>query len=198
LQKCVAGLLALLQQGHVSLDAARKALLDYLPVDPREQEFRARMLRLLEAPASLSRSHFEPGHLTASAFVLSPEADAVLLIFHRKLGIWVQPGGHVEPSDFDLEAAARREVAEEVGLELVGPAAAVFDLDIHDIPARKDEPAHQHFDVRFCLHAPTRVFAASDEVADARWVALSEIDQLTSDESVLRAARKLASSVAAS
>lgn len=182
----------------MSLEAARKALLDYRPVDPRELEFRARMLSLLDAPASLSRSHFEPGHLTASAFVLSPEADAVLLIFHRKLGIWVQPGGHVEPSDVDLEAAARREVAEEVGLDLVGPAAAVFDLDIHDIPARKDEPAHQHFDVRFCLHAPTRAFAASDEVADARWVALSEIDQLTHDESVLRAARKLASSLAAS
>jgi 8-oxo-dGTP pyrophosphatase MutT (NUDIX family) len=174
------------------LDAARKALLDYQPTDLREQEFRARMLSLLQARAPLSRAHFEPGHLTASAFVLSPEADAVLLIFHRKLGIWVQPGGHVEPGDLDLEAAARREVAEEVGLSLTGPAAAVFDLDIHDIPARKDEPAHQHFDVRFCLQSPTRVFAASDEVADARWVALSEIDQVTSDESVLRAARKLA------
>jgi 8-oxo-dGTP pyrophosphatase MutT (NUDIX family) len=187
----------LLQQGRVSSDAARRALIDYQPADPREQEFRARMLALLDAPTPLSRSHFEPGHLTASAFVLSPEGDAVLLIFHRKLGIWVQPGGHVEASDLDLEAAARREVAEEVGLDLVGPAAAVFDLDIHDIPARKDEPAHQHFDVRFCFHSPTRAFAASDEVADARWVALSEIAQLTSDESVLRAARKLARFVAA-
>lgn len=176
----------------MSLDAARKALLDYQPDDVREQEFRARMLSLLEARAPLSRSHFEPGHLTASAFVLSPEADAVLLIFHRKLGIWVQPGGHVEPGDLDLEAAARREVAEEVGLSLTGPAAAVFDLDIHDIPARKDEPAHQHFDVRFCLRSPTRDFATSDEVVEARWVALSEIDQVTGDESVLRAARKLA------
>jgi 8-oxo-dGTP pyrophosphatase MutT (NUDIX family) len=91
-----------------------------------------------------------------------------------------------------LEAAARREVAEEVGLSLTGPAAAVFDLDIHDIPARKDEPAHQHFDVRFCLQSPTRDFAASDEVADARWVALADIARLTADESVLRPARKLA------
>lgn len=154
------------------------------------------MLALLEAESPLSRDHFVPGHLTASAFVLSPETDAVLLIFHRKLGIWVQPGGHVEPGDLDLEAAARREVAEEVGLSLSGPgpsqARGVFDLDIHDIPARRDEPAHQHFDVRFCLQSPTRDFAVSDEVVDARWVALARIAQLTSDESVLRATRKLA------
>lgn len=184
----------------MSLDAARRALLDYQPAEPREQEFRARMLRLLDAEQPLSRHHFVPGHLTASAFVLSPETDAVLLIFHRKLRIWVQPGGHVEPGDLDLEAAARREVAEEVGLSLAAPrslpAAGVFDLDIHDIPARKDEPAHQHFDVRFCLQSPTRDFAVSDEVVDARWVALAEIAQLTSDESVLRATRKLARFVA--
>jgi 8-oxo-dGTP pyrophosphatase MutT (NUDIX family) len=190
------------RKGRVSLDAARRALFDYQPADPREREFRARMLALLEplSPLSpLSRRHFAPGHLTASAFVLSPEADAVLLIFHRKLGIWVQPGGHVEPGDVDLEAAARREVAEEVGLSLAGPGpavAGVFDLDIHDIPARKDEPAHQHFDVRFCLHSPTRDFTVNDEVVDARWVPLAEIAQVTSDESVLRAARKLARFVA--
>jgi 8-oxo-dGTP pyrophosphatase MutT (NUDIX family) len=191
-------LVGFVEQGRVSLDAARKALLDYQPADPEQQEFRARMLALLEARAPLSRSHFQPGHITASAFVLSPARDEVLLIFHRKLGLWVQPGGHVEPADLDLEAAARREVAEEVGLELVAaPPAAVFDLDIHDIPARKDEPAHQHFDVRFCLQAPTRDFATNDEVVDARWVPLSQIDQLTSDESVLRPARKLASFVTA-
>jgi 8-oxo-dGTP pyrophosphatase MutT (NUDIX family) len=190
----------LVEKGRVSLDAARRALLDYQPAEPREQEFRARMLRLLDAESPLSRHHFAPGHLTASAFVLSPEADAVLLIFHRKLGIWVQPGGHVELGDLDLQAAARREVAEEVGLSLLGPgpspAAGVFDLDIHDIPARRDEPAHQHFDVRFCLQSPTRDFTVSDEVVDARWVALTEIAQLTSDESVLRATRKLARFVA--
>jgi len=182
-----------------SVRAARRDILGYLALDTREEGFRQRMLQLLERAdhghgAPFSRSQFHPGHLTASAFVLSPERDAVLLVFHRKLGIWVQPGGHVEPADLDLEAAARREVAEEVGVDVValaGHAAPVFDLDIHAIPARKDEPAHEHFDVRFCLQAPTRAFRVSDEVADARWVALSEIDQMTTDESVLRATRKL-------
>jgi 8-oxo-dGTP pyrophosphatase MutT (NUDIX family) len=152
------------------------------------------MLRLLDTPTPTSRRQFAPGHLTASAFVLSPEGDAVLLILHKKLGIWVQPGGHIEPADVSLEAAARREVAEEVGLPLAASAAAtIFDLDIHAIPARKDEPEHQHFDVRFCFQATSRDFVASDEVAAANWADLSRIEQLTADESVLRATRKLAS-----
>ncbi len=175
----------------VTLHAARAALGAYEPTDPRERQFLSRMRQLLEHERALSRDHFEPGHLTASAFVLSPEGDAVLLIFHKKLGIWVQPGGHVEPGDADLEQAARREVQEEVGLELEPAAARVFDVDIHAIPARKAEPAHEHFDVRFCFRARSRGYRVSDEVVDARWAALGAMEQLTTDESVLRAVRKL-------
>jgi 8-oxo-dGTP pyrophosphatase MutT (NUDIX family) len=150
------------------------------------------MLELLRLEAPFSRATFAPGHFTASAFVVSPRADELLLIFHRKLGIWVQPGGHIEPSDESLLAAARREVAEEVGLTLPASAeASVFDIDIHAIPARKDEPAHEHFDVRYYFRSPTREFVASDEVAGARWVPLADVAELTRDESVLRAARKL-------
>lgn len=150
------------------------------------------MLELLASPAPTNRQQFVPGHLTASAFVLSPERDAVLLILHKKLQLWLQPGGHIDADDVSLLAAARREVAEEVGLQLPDSVeGAVFDLDIHLIPARKDEPAHEHFDVRFCFHSPTLVFAINDEVVDARWAPLTKIDQLTTDESVLRVARKL-------
>jgi 8-oxo-dGTP pyrophosphatase MutT (NUDIX family) len=176
----------------VILEAARASIADYRPEDPRERGYRERMLQLLDTPAPISRNQFLPGHLTASGFVLSPEGDAVLLIFHKKLGIWVQPGGHVEASDASLAAAARREVAEEVGLTLPFEAqASVFDIDIHAIPARKDEPPHEHFDVRFCFQSPTRSIAINDEVVDARWAPLAQIDQLTTDESVLRAIRKL-------
>jgi len=176
----------------VQLQSARTAIGDYRPSDPRERGFQERMLELLASPAPTSRQQVVPGHLTASAFVLSPARDAVLLILHKKLQLWLQPGGHIEPDDVSLLAAARREVAEEVGLVLPESAeGAVFDLDIHLIPARKDEPAHEHFDVRFCFHSPTLVFATNDEVVDARWAPLTKIDQLTTDESVLRVVRKL-------
>lgn len=174
------------------LQSARQILGHYRPADAREQIFHARMLELLDTAEPWSRRQFRPGHLTASAFVVSPAGDAVLLIFHRKLGIWIQPGGHVEPADLSLEAAARREVAEEVGVLLsdTGPVS-LFDVDIHLIPARPAEPRHEHFDVRFCFRASDLAFTANDEVIEARWVPLARIDQVTADESVLRAVRKL-------
>jgi hypothetical protein len=146
LEKCVCRSGHFDEQGPVQLPSARTAIGDYRPSDPRERAFQERMLELLTLPAPTSRQQFVPGHLTASAFVLSPERDAVLLILHKKLQLWLQPGGHIEADDVSLLAAARREVAEEVGLELpASVTGAVFDLDIHLIPARKDEPAHEHF-----------------------------------------------------
>jgi len=177
------------------LDSVREQLRGYGPANATEAAFIERMLRLSEAEGACERSHFEPGHFTASAFVLSPDRRDMVLIHHKKLGIWVQPGGHVEPADADLIGAARREVLEEVGLGELEPITTdgtlVFDVDIHLIPARKTDPPHEHFDVRFAFVAKTRELVSSDEVADLRWVPLSDVEQMGSDESVLRAVRKL-------
>jgi len=161
------------------------------PNDLREQRHREAMLELLTREGCMNRDHFDPGHFTASAFVLSPTADELLLILHAKLGRWLQPGGHVEPSDEDLLAAAQREVSEEAGIaELVLEREGALDVDVHEIPAGRD-PAHQHFDVRFLFRAyDTLVVPSSDAVA-ARWVALSDVASLCSDESVMRAVRRL-------
>ncbi len=176
------------------LEAVREGLRSYSTADATEAGFVARMIELAGATASLERGHFAPGHFTASAFVLSPDRRDLMLIHHAKLGIWVQPGGHVEAGDDDLLGAAKREVAEEVGLrelDAFGDGEGLFDVDIHTIPARKAEPAHEHFDVRFAFVAWTRNFTRSEEVRDARWVPLGEVGALGTDESVLRAVKKL-------
>lgn len=166
----------------------------YAAADAREADFRARMIALLAQREPLARTSFTPGHFTASAFLLAPERDAILLVLHKKLGIWVQPGGHVEASDATLLDAAEREVREEVGqteLAALDAEGALFDLDVHAIPARPDEPAHEHFDVRFAFVCSTRRIVASDEVSSAEWVPLTTLHTRATDESVRRAGRKL-------
>lgn len=167
-------------------------LSNHQPADALEQRHREHMQALAnQGPRCLDRDHFEPGHFTASAFVLSPERDALLLILHAKLGMWLQPGGHIEPGDPSVLAAARREVSEEVGLaelELLSPSP--FDLDVHDIPAGRD-PAHQHHDVRFLFGASSLGLTPASDALDARWVPLAEVAEQHSDESVMRAVRRL-------
>jgi 8-oxo-dGTP pyrophosphatase MutT (NUDIX family) len=157
----------------------------------------ARMIELCkQAGDPFSRRHVEPGHFTASAFVLSPERRRVLLVHHQKLARWLQPGGHVEASDADLVAAARREVLEETGISVADPlGGGIFDVDVHAIPASPKEGAHLHFDVRYAFVALGDRLDASPEVLGARWVDLDALPQLTDESSLLRCLERLRSAV---
>lgn len=165
----------------------------YLP-SAAERGFHDDMLALLErGEGAFARDHYQPGHFTASAFVLDAERASLLLILHAKLGRWLQPGGHIEPDDADAIAAARRELREEVGLgELNLLQDRIFDIDIHDIPAHKTMPPHRHYDVRFVfVAAPHAELRASSDALEARWVALDAVSQIESDASVMRAVERL-------
>jgi 8-oxo-dGTP pyrophosphatase MutT (NUDIX family) len=148
----------------------------------REEADRCAMLRLaeeLEHP--LSRDE-RSAHFTASALVVDEAGERVCLVAHAKLGRLLQPGGHVESTDLSLEAAALREAREETGLELAFHPSAPrpFDLDVHEIPARGDEPRHWHLDVRYLL------VGSGEPCEGAQWYPLGE----AGDESVDRLAAK--------
>ncbi len=163
----------------------------YVAADDREERMRERMLAFVEAqPDAFERSCLI-GHITASAWIVDRDRNRALLTHHRKLGKWLQLGGHTD-GDADVRAAALREAREESGLaslRFVSPS--IYDLDIHRIPARGDEPEHEHFDVRFALEADaTEPFVISAESHDLAWIALDALSGYGADESVLRLARK--------
>ncbi len=168
-------------------------LSQHRPADEQEADFCADMKALAQGSGDcFSRDHFEPGHFTASAFVLSPDQKSLLLIFHGKLARWLQPGGHIDPEDENVLRAAAREVEEETGLSDLKPLGqGLFDVDVHEIPARKGDPKHLHFDVRILLQAAHWEFQAGSDALDARWVALTEVNAVESDASVMRAVQKL-------
>ena len=138
--------------------------------------------------SAFDRDEFQPGHITASAFVVHPSEPAAALMKHRKLGRWLQPGGHVEPDDADIESAARREVFEEIGISRV-TALGVADVDVHVFPERGDQPEHLHLDVRIGFVAGSDRLADSAESDGVRWAGFDEMQQM--EESLARPARRL-------
>lgn len=115
------------------------------------------------------------GHFTGSALVVSADGTRTLLTHHRKLGRWLQPGGHAD-GDADLAAVALREAQEETGLLGLRIEPAIHDLDRHWIPERGDEPGHWHYDVRFLVHAGAREdFVVSAESDTLAWWPLAEV-----------------------
>lgn len=144
------------------------------------------MLNFLDAhPDCLWRTQLQ-GHFTASALVLDPDQGSVLLIHHRKLDKWLQPGGHAD-GDGNLMRVAMREVLEETGLETNTLQDEIFDLDIHPIPERGSEPRHLHLDVRFLLTpAPGARLNINHEVSAAKWIPLADVASLNSGRSVTR------------
>ncbi|KUH40152.1 MULTISPECIES: NUDIX hydrolase [Streptomyces] len=146
-----------------------------------QEELRRTYLDHLAAHEDAMWKACAAGHLTASALVVDPERGRVLLTLHRKLRMWLQMGGHCEPGDRTMAAAALREATEESGipgLDLL-PGGPVR-LDRHATPCA------WHLDVQYAAVAPPdAVEAISDESLDLRWYAYDDVADVA-DASVVR------------
>jgi 8-oxo-dGTP pyrophosphatase MutT (NUDIX family) len=154
---------------------------------PGEAAVVERFRAFVAAHADCYERSCAPGHVTGSAWLVSHDGARFLLTHHRKLGRWLQLGGHSD-GDPDTAAVALREATEESGIAgLVLAAVQPLDLDAHEIPARGAEPAHVHYDVRYLVRAPTgAVVTISDESLALRWFAADRPLEVPHDESVAR------------
>ncbi|TDH19733.1 NUDIX domain-containing protein [Segetibacter sp. 3557_3] len=123
------------------------------------------------------------GHITASAYILNSSRTAMLLLKHKFLDRWLQPGGHVELSDESILAGAQREASEETGIpgtELMLESENIFDIDSHPIPEnkKKGEPAHIHHDIAFLYtyRGPAAVNIDIEESTAAKWISLPDLE----------------------
>lgn len=164
----------------------------YRQTHPERAEVAQRILDFVcSTPDCFCRSH-SAGHITGSAWLLNPDGSKALLTLHRKLGRWLQPGGHADGCS-DTLATALREATEESGISGITPVQRdIYDVDIHRIPARPQagESEHLHYDIRYLLRAPHEQFVLSDESDSLAWWSMDDIaahcEQL--DEAVQRLA----------
>ena len=157
---------------------------------PEETPVVERFRELVNAHETCFERDCWAGHITGSAWLVNPAGSHVLLTHHRKLERWLQLGGHSD-GEANTLLAAQREAEEESGLNVVVIDPIPLDLDVHMIPARKSDPDHYHFDVRFAFRSVgSEDFAVSEESLDLAWVPIADLSAYTDEESVLRMARK--------
>jgi 8-oxo-dGTP pyrophosphatase MutT (NUDIX family) len=139
-----------------------------------------------------SRNQFQPGHITCTALVLHPEKPLVLFMHHHRLHRWLLPGGHVEPEDESLAAAAAREAVEETAV-LLDPATPprLAGIDVHGIPPKKSEPYHLHHDLVWCFRAQEEAIEITDEAPEVTWAAQEDHDRLGIAESIRRSINRI-------
>lgn len=165
--------------------------LDYVSRFPSQEQVALDFLELLdEGTVAFGRERLH-GHFTASCWLVNAAGDQVLLTHHRKLQRWLQLGGHAD-GEQDLALAALREAQEESGLSNLHVIDRIFDLDRHTIPARAEEPEHDHFDVRYVIVANgSEDPVVSEESLDIAWRDIRELaDDPDSDASMRRMARQ--------
>ena len=177
--------------------ALLRTLAAYDPRDAAEADSVERIREFLSASPETFLRPNPAGHVTASAVLAREPGPEFLLLWHRKLARWLQPGGHVEASDDSVFAAALREAREETGIDSFEFPITdrLLDVDVHPIPAHGDDPPHFHYDFRHLFTVPLSTRARGERAgvrgADGiRWFTFDEALTTGIDSSLERALRK--------
>ena len=164
----------------------------YQPTDPYERSMRDRILQFVKGNSHCFERSLLIGHITGSAFIVNKQRTRTLMTHHRTLDKWLQLGGHSD-GEWNTLNVALREATEESGIDLIiAVSENIFDVDVHVIPERKNEPEHFHYDIRFLFEADdSQAIHITDESNDLAWIPLERMDEYTTEESVLRMVRKI-------
>jgi len=162
-----------------------EALQAHQPFDANEAAMLQQMIQFVEdSPLAYSRENLA-GHITASAWIVNPAFDQVLMLHHAKLNKWLQPGGHADGNE-NLFEVVKSELEEETGIAGIADPQ-LFDIDIHAIPARGEVPEHLHYDVRFLVVVSAdQAFMRNEESNDLNWFPLQDILKLNGESSIAR------------
>ena len=149
--------------------SAVDTLSSWHPADPAQDALRHSALAFLDARADACLRACAPGHITASALVLDHRRNRAVLTLHPRIGRWLQVGGHCEPDDESLVAAALREATEESGIAGLSIDPQPIALHVHGLTCLLGVPT-RHLDVQFLVHAPEGAeINCSEESIDLRW-----------------------------
>jgi 8-oxo-dGTP pyrophosphatase MutT (NUDIX family) len=149
--------------------SAISILTDWQTPDPAQDALRQAVLAFVHGRDDACRRECVPGHVTASALVLDDTGTRVLLTLHRRLGRWVQLGGHCDDDDPDIVAAALREATEESGIAGLRMGPGLAAVHVHPVTCSLGVPT-RHLDLQFVARAPAGAqIAISDESEDLRW-----------------------------
>jgi 8-oxo-dGTP pyrophosphatase MutT (NUDIX family) len=166
-------------------------LYQHTPSDQNELQMWRDTIQFIEQQPDCFERTLSIGHVTGSAWIVDPKAQKVLLMHHRKLDRWFQPGGHAD-GESDILKVALKEATEETGLTAVKiPRQAIFDVDVHLIPANPREIAHYHYDIRFLLEADaTLPLIQNAESKQLAWIPYDQVAEYNASESIVRMLRK--------